>query len=199
MNMDVLNSNDYSRGFADGQKDAEAQKDPNYIRMGHSLKFAIHGSSALDSYARGYNDGYREAMRKSIVQKVEVVNTPKDKESPNTDSISYSRVINHQTSSGSMSIQSIELQIEALEKMEQLLRVTIEDLLSRMKLYNDQVNALVEDGLPIEVLDQYNENYLEANSQKLRSLTEEMEEEDIKYIHDTIAKLKDIDIIITRN
>lgn len=195
MNMDVLNSNDYNRGFADGQKDAEAQKDPNYIRMGHSLKFAIHGSSALDSYTRGYNDGYREAMRKSIVQKVEVVNTPNDKGSPNSGSIKDNRVINHQTSSGSMSnIQSFELQIEALQKMEQLLRGTIEDLLSRMKLYDDQVHALLEEGLPIEFLNQYDENYLEVNSQNLRSLTEEMEESDIKYIHDTIAKLEEMDI-----
>lgn len=191
--MDVLNSNDYRRGFADGQKDAEAQKDPNYIRMGLSLKFAIHGSPALDSYARGYNDGYREAMRKSIVQKVEVVNTPNDKESPNIGNITGNRVFNHQTSSGNMnSIQSIELQIEALEKMEQLLRGTIEDLRSRMKLYNDQVDALVEEGLLIECRDQYKEDYLDANNQKLRSLTDEMEEADIKYIHDTIAKLQEI-------
>ena len=193
--MDVLNSNDYRRGFADGQKDAEANKDPNYIRMGLSLKYVIHGSPALESYARGYNDGYREAMRKSIVQKVEVVNTPKDKESPNTGSIKDNRVINHQTSSRSMnSIQSFELQIEALRKMEQLLRGTIEDLLSRMNLYNNQVHALLEEGLPTEFLEQYNEKYLEVNNQRLRSLTEEMEEADIKCIYDTIAKLEDIDI-----
>lgn len=191
--MDALNSNDYRRGFADGQKDAEAGKDPNYIRMGLSWKFVIHGSPALDSYTRGYNDGYREAMRKSIVQKVEVVNTSKDKESPNIGNVTGSRVFNHQTSSGNMSsIQSFELQIEALEKMEQLLRGTIEDLLSRMKSYNEQVDALIEEGLPIEFLDQYKEDYLEGNIQKLMSLTEEMEEADIKFIHDTIAKLEDM-------
>ena len=168
--------------------------------MGLSLKFAIHGSPALDSYTKGYNDGYREAMRKSIVQKVEVVDTPKDKETPKTGIITENRVFNHQTSSGSMnSIQSLELQKEALRKMEQLLHVTIEDLLSRMNLYKDQVDALLEEGLPVEFLDQYKENYLGANSQKLRSLTEEMEDADIKYIRDTIEKLEDIDIIISRN
>lgn len=191
--MDILNSNDYKRGFADGQKDAEASKDPNYIRMGLSGKFVIHGTASLDSYARGYNDGYREAMRKSIVQKVEVVNTSTDKDSTNARNVTANRVINHQLTSGNMSnLQSIELQIDALEKMEQLLLNTIEDLRSRMQTYNEKATALLEEGLPVEILKEYEDDFLQPNNQRLKSLTEEMENNDLKYIRDSISHLNEL-------
>lgn len=179
--MGILNNNDYRRGFADGKKDAESGKDPNYIRMGLSGKFVIHGSAALDSYARGYNDGYRETMRKSIVQKVEVVNKP-----ANTS-------INHQITSGNMdNIQRLEIQIDALRKLEHLQLETIEELNSRMQMFDDRASSLLEDGLPVEIMDKYQENYLQPAKQKIRSITDEMQDADLKYIRETISRLEDL-------
>ena len=186
MTMGILNSNDYRRGFADGQKDAEARKDPNYIRMGLSGKFVIHGSAALESYTRGYNDGYRETMRKSIVQKVEVVNTP-----TNT-------AINHQTTSGSMdNVQRLEIQIDALRKLEHLLHETIEELNSRMQTFDNRASSLLEDGLPVEIMDKYQENYLQPAKLKIRSITDEMQDADLKYIRETISRLEDLMDLVT--
>ena len=61
----IFNSDDYNRGFADGRKDAEEGKDRDCVKAGFSLKYAINGSDSLDSYIEGYNDGYKETIRKS--------------------------------------------------------------------------------------------------------------------------------------
>lgn len=181
--MGILNSNDYKRGFADGKKDAESGKDPNYLRMGQSMKFAIHGTSSLDSYTRGYNDAYREVMRKSVVQKVEIVT-----------------IINHQTSIGNMeNSQRIELQLEALRQLEQFLLNTIEELHARMQTYNDRVSALRSEGLSLEIADNYDANYCIPNNQKLWQLTEQMQNADLIYLRDNIANFEEQLEIARRN
>lgn len=181
--MGILNSNDYKRGFADGKKDAESGKDPNYLRMGLSMKFAIHGTSSLDSYTRGYNDAYREVMRKSVVQKVEIVTN-----------------INHQTSIGNMeNSQRIELQLEALRQLEQFLLNTIEELHARMQTYNDRVSALRSEGLSLEIADNYDANYCIPNNQKLWQLTEQMQNADLIYLRDNIANFEEQLEIARRN
>ena len=182
--MGILNSNDYKRGFADGKKDAESGKDPNYLRMGLSMKFAIHGTSSLDSYTRGYNDAYREVMRKSVVQKVEIV----------------TNIINHQTSIGNMeNSQRIELQLEALRQLEQFLLNTIEELHARMQTYNDRVSALRSEGLSLEIADNYDANYCIPNNQKLWQLTEQMQNTDLIYLRDNIANFEEQLEIARRN
>ena len=72
--MSILNSNDYKRGYDDGYNAGFNGKEKNYVRAGRSLKFAIHGSPAIDSYRDGYNDGYSKGsydrMSKNNPQKV---------------------------------------------------------------------------------------------------------------------------------
>lgn len=179
--MSILNSNDYQRGFADGKKDAEARKEPDYSRMGLSWKFAIHGTHSLDSYTRGYKDAYKEVMQKSIVQKVEIV-PPKTKKQP-----SFNHSTNHQTKSKSMDTQRIELQLEALRQLEQFLLNTIEELHARMQTYNDRVSALRSEGLSLEIADNYDANYCIPNNQKLWQLTESMQNADLQYLRENIA------------
>ena len=64
--MGILNSNDYKRGYDDGYNDALKGKDPNYIKAGASLKFAIHGDKAFDTYVEGYKEGYRNGSRDRV-------------------------------------------------------------------------------------------------------------------------------------
>lgn len=61
--MGIFNSNDYNRGYQDGYRDAISGKDKSYVASGFSLKFALHGDKAIDSYNEGYNEGYRIGMR----------------------------------------------------------------------------------------------------------------------------------------
>ena len=202
--MSVLNSNDYQRGFADGKKDAEARKDPDYSRMGLSMKFVIHGTPALESYTRGYDDGYREVMRKSIVQKVEIVSETSETsttasqtaatgstKSTSRQHTTYTPNTHQQTTSKSMDSQRIELQLEALRQLEQFLIQTIEDLRTRMQTYNDHVSALRSEGLSLEIADNYDENYCIPNNQTLWQLTERMEQADLQYLRHNIAGLEE--------
>jgi|GEM_PF-943755 len=201
---DIFNSNDYRRGFLDGQKDAEAGKDKNFRKMGMSAKFAIYGNKVLDTYIQGYNAGYQEAMRKSIAQKVvleDALTSPSTKSAPSTTStnVSYrsTRNYNPQTinkaqyspSNSNNMTQSLQLQLEKLEQLEQFLCSTIEDLTERMKIYNDRVAALREEGLSIEIADNYEERYCNPDRQLLQRLTENMENADLQYIRRNIEKL----------
>ena len=61
--MGILNSNDYDRGYQDGYKDAVTGKEKSYTASGFSLKFALHGNKAIESYNEGYDEGYRIGMR----------------------------------------------------------------------------------------------------------------------------------------
>lgn len=61
--MSWFNSNDYKRGYEDGLYDAKNNRDKNYNRSGLSMKFAIHGQKALESYCQGYDEGYRIGCR----------------------------------------------------------------------------------------------------------------------------------------
>ena len=61
--MSIFNSNDYNRGHRDGTKDAMNNKDKNYVRSGMSMKFAIHGKKALETYCSGYDEGYRQGCK----------------------------------------------------------------------------------------------------------------------------------------
>ncbi|MBO7595671.1 MAG: hypothetical protein J6T70_01340 [Bacteroidales bacterium] len=58
--MGILNSNDYQRGYKDGYNDGKNGRDKNYSRGGMSLKYAIHGNRAYETYCEGYNEGYRK-------------------------------------------------------------------------------------------------------------------------------------------
>ena len=64
----MFNSDNYKRGYQDGEKDAIAGKDRDYSRAGMSTDFWLRGHEAsqraLDSYCEGYNEGYRIGMRK---------------------------------------------------------------------------------------------------------------------------------------
>ena len=199
----ITNGNDYQRGFKDGQKDAEASKDPNYSRMGLSWKYVLHGTIALDSYTRGYQDGYRETMRKNVVQRVEIVAPPTALDTPSigttgSTGITSSRTksnngttINHKTSFGNMG-QSIQLQIEALEQLQQFLLETIAEIDELRQRYTERVNVLREEGLSVEIADYYNDEYCTPNSTVLSRLTERIQEEDLPYIREEIQRFEDL-------
>ena len=56
--MSIWNSDDSKRGASDGAKDFKAGKDKNLRRMGSSLKAAVYGEDATDSYAKAYHKAY---------------------------------------------------------------------------------------------------------------------------------------------
>ena len=62
--MSIFNPNDYQRGHRDGSQDAKNGKDKNYVKGGMSMKYAIYGKKAFDTYRDGYNEGYRQGCKR---------------------------------------------------------------------------------------------------------------------------------------
>ena len=76
--------------------------------------------------------------------------------------------------------------------MESLLLRTTENLRSVMQQYLDGANAILEEGLPEEFFDEFNENFIEPASRSLTRLVDEMEDTDLKRIQGTKSALEDI-------
>jgi len=62
--MSILSSDDSQRGAKDGSTHAKAGKDKNLRGMGNSLKFAVWGNDAADSYAKAYYKAYDGELAK---------------------------------------------------------------------------------------------------------------------------------------
>lgn len=189
---DLFNSNDYQRGFADGKKDAELKNDKNYIRSGMSLKFAVHGSHAIDTYNKGYNDGYEQLVKSQIPQKVELVTPASVKE----EKVVTEKSMNFQKSNFNINknfskMQSLETQLEALHQLRSFLNEFKEELRAKMQIYNEKVNSLRENALSREIATNYDNSYCVPNNQKLWQLIEIMEQADMKYINENIAKTEE--------
>ncbi len=56
--FNLLNPDQSTKAYSDGEKDALAGKDRNYIRMAASPKTLLHGNAAMDSYKSDYDKGY---------------------------------------------------------------------------------------------------------------------------------------------
>lgn len=72
--MGLLNSNDYNRGYQNGYSDAMAGKEKSYTASGFSLKFALHGSKAIESYNE---KGTMRVTAWVCVTDVDLANNPK--------------------------------------------------------------------------------------------------------------------------
>ena len=104
--MSIFNSNDYKRGYEDGYTAGFGGKDKDFIRSGMSMKFAIYGGKAIDSYNQGYNEGYKKGIEDRLSKpkpqtvnietdntaKSPVINTKNTKHSKNSYSNHYSTV-----------------------------------------------------------------------------------------------------------
>lgn len=219
MTLDLFNYRDYQRGFDDGKKDAEAGKEAQYLQMGQSIKYVLYGDKSLKTYIEGYNDAYRQTMLNSIPQKIEISQKEETSQLQKEDTISSHRIsysqsekkntqvtkkistntfINH-TISTTMDTQRIDLQLNALRALEQFLNQTIDSLRECMRLYNDRVGALREDGLTYEIAQYYDENYCIPHNQQLWQLAESMEESDLVYLRENIKKFEELQEIASTN
>lgn len=188
---DLFNSNDYQRGFIDGKKAAELKNDKNFIRSGMSLKFAVHGSHAIDTYNKGYNDGYEQFLKSQISQKVEFVTPAKEETVVTEKSTSFQKSSFNINNKNFSKMQSLETQLEALHQLRSFLNEFKEELRAKMQIYNEKVNSLRENALSREIATNYDSSYCVPNNQKLWQLIEIMEQADMKYINENIAKTEE--------
>ena len=178
---DILNSNDYKRGFADGKNDAKLKNDKNYIRSGMSLKFAIHGSHAIDTYNKGYNDGYETAMKAKLASEVSQTQPIK------TEIINSNNNIN----SVSMSRQtSFSYQIELAEGLKSYLHGFQDRLGAVAQNYKAKGNELHDANMMDETFEDFAQNYIEVTVQKIQELINQINECDIPFVEKYIDYLE---------
>jgi hypothetical protein len=182
--MSFLTGNDYKRGFESGYNDAFNGKDKWNLRanfvMGWSLKFAIHGNIALDTFAQGYNDGYYEGIKvKNAIHKVELTNS--------TENIILKNNTNKLNLKTNSMTQNYEQQLQALIELQSFLTQFKEDLKTRMSIYNDRVHNLRNSGLTIQIADNYDANYCIPNQQMIFRLIQEIEQKDTPFVNENIS------------
>ena len=178
---DILNSNDYKRGFEDGKTAAMAGKDKNYIRSGMSLKFAIHGSHAIDTYNKGYNDGYETAMKVKLASEVSQTQPIR------TEIINNNNNLN---STGMARQTSFSYQIELAEGLKSYLHNFQDRLGAVAQNYRDKGNQLHDAGMMDEKFDTFTQNYLEVTISKIQELINQINECDIPFVERYIDYLE---------
>ena len=166
----IFNSNDYDRGFKDGHEDGFAGREKNYLRMGKSLKFAIHGPQALNTYTEGYNAGYFVGISERHVKK------------DNT-------TINKTISVSAMQI-GIDGQIELLDQMKSFLTNVNAQFEEAIKTQSNFLDGLESEGLDLKILDRL-QDFLSEKRDKLNNLISIISDEEIPYVEQIITHLEE--------
>ena len=177
---DILNSNDYKRGFDDGKAAAMAGKDKNFIRSGLSLKFAIHGSPAIDSYNKGYHDGYETAMKAKLASEVS------QKQPIKTEIINS----NNKNSTSMARQTSFSYQIELAEGLKSYLHGFQDRLGAAAQNYQSKGNELHDANMMDETFEDFAQNYIEVTVQKIQELINQINECDIPFVEKYIDYLE---------
>ena len=175
---DILNSNDYKRGFDDGKADAMAEKDKNYNRSGMSLKFAIHGSPAIDTYNKGYNAGYETAIKSKLTSEVSQTQPIR------TEIINNSN--NHKINS--KMADSKEFQLELAEDLKSYLHGFQERLGIIADKYKNKYENL-GNVMITEFHEEFSENY-ENTIKIISDLVEHINDNDIPHVEKYINWLE---------
>ena len=189
--MTILNSNDYKRGHEDGYNDGFNKIDKRYFKSGLSLKFAIHGSKAIDTYNQGYNSGYekgsydRLSKEKPQTVKVEI---PKQE----TNKTNYSTFNNNSNFISMATIQQYELQRDKLVELTQFLNSFKEDINQRMMEYKQRVQQMYETGLPENVVKNFEMLHIPETQQLVNSINQVIDDKSIPLAMQNIELMENL-------
>lgn len=176
--MSILNSNDYKRGFNDGYQDGFDGRDKRFFKSGLSLKFAIHGSTAIDTYNQGYNAGYEKGcydrLSKEKPQTVKI-------ETPNqeTNKTIFSTFNNNSNSINMATIVQYESQRDKLVELTQFLNAFKEDINDKMREYQLRVQQMYETGLPENVAANFERLHIPETNHFVMNINQVIEEKSI--------------------
>ena len=182
--MSILNSNDYKRGNDDGYRDGFQGVDKRYFKSGLSLKFALHGSKAIDTYNQGYNIGYEKGCYDRL-----------SKPEPQTIK-QESQNINKQTNTFSNNLKSsnmqrgIDGQIDLLQQMKDFLSNLTEQFEEITKTQEGFIRGLDSEGIDVKLLQRFEDEFNE-NKSKIQNLISAIDNEQIPYTEQVIRHLED--------
>ena len=183
----ILNSNDYKRGYEEGSAAGISGKEKNYIRMGLSMKFAIHGHNALTTYSNGYSEGYRKGIEdrhsKSQPQKVEILTSIRDSYNPDGNKT----IINtYKTSKGMASIQDYQIQLEQLNELVSFLNQFKEEMSDKLNEYIRRIEVLRENGLAIQTAQRFEVEHIAETGNLIRQIQQLIEDRSIPFTYQNI-------------
>ncbi|MBN2892437.1 MAG: hypothetical protein JXL97_11265 [Bacteroidales bacterium] len=90
-----------------------------------------------------------------------------------------------------MDNQSLLLQHRALIEFEQFLQKFQYQINNDLKYYNDKIQQLRMDGVPVEVCEKYQNHYAQPKVVKLNGLIQQIAEKDLKYVNKVTQKITD--------
>ena len=195
--MDIFNSNDYKRGYDDGYSAGSSGMDKDFSHSGISMKFAIHGGKAIDTYNQGYNDGYRKGIEdrhsKERPQKVEMVSDAIKERQISTSSYSNAKY-NYSTTNinfGTMAqIQQYQVQLQKLEEMVSFLRAFEEQMEQNLNGYRARVQLMYETGMPEEVMRRFESDHIPATANLISQIRMLVDETIIPYTNNQIEIIR---------
>jgi hypothetical protein len=199
--MGIFNSNDYKRGYEDGYTAGFGGKDKDFTRSGISMKFAIYGGKAIDSYNQGYNEGYKKGIEdRHSKPKPQTVNIETDAAKPsisNIENTKYSKnsYSNHystvNTNSEIMaSIQQYQVQLMKLEEMVSFLNMFKEQMEQNLNGYKARVQQMYETGMPEEVMRRFESDHIPETANLITQIKMLMDDRIIPYTNTQIEIIR---------
>lgn len=189
--MSILNSNDYKRGFNNGYQDGFNNRDKRFFKSGMSLKFAIHGSKAIDTYNQGYNAGHEKGcydrVSKDKPQTVKI-QTPKQ-EIPKTNFTTFNNNQNYTTMG---TIQQYQLQREKLMELTQFLNAFKEEINQKMNEYRQRVEIMYETGLPEETTRKFQNIHIAETQQLVNTISQVIDDKSIPFAMQNIELMENL-------
>jgi hypothetical protein len=217
--MSWLNSDAYDKGFNAGKSDAQNGKKRNLLSFKAGLQsvFAFNNNVFQDTYIKGYKEGYRigktlEAADKKFNNKMKdklhrsteknlEYNSSRAEIGPydqnpksvtkleNTTKETQNKIFLTLNKTGSMQ-RGIDGQIDLLEQMKDFLSKLSQQFDEVTKTQENFIRGLDSEGLDFKLLEKF-EDYLEDNRNKIRSLIDGIENEEIPYTNRVIQHLED--------
>lgn len=179
----LFNSNDYKRGKDEGYADGLSGKDMNFIGMGKSMKFVIHGSPALDSYTSGYKAGYSLGSAKRLLDQTDQANATQATSSTTT-AASTSKI------QSIMPLRGIDGQIELLDSMKHFLIQLIEQINETSATNEQFIKQLDSEQLDLKILGTL-EDFLSQTRAKMKDLIAVINDDEIPYVDAMIKYLEE--------
>jgi hypothetical protein len=182
----LFNSNDYKRGFNIGYDDGFNKKNKQFYKSGLSLKFAIHGSTAIDTYNQGYNEGYEKGsydrLSKDKPQKV-IIETKQTVQSNNFQTTKNNSL---------MGTQQYRLQQEKLQELAQFLASFNYDIQSKLNEYKQRVQYMYETGLPEETKLRFEMEHIMETESLVNTISNLIEERSIPFTNQNIELMENL-------
>lgn len=194
----IWNADDSKRGYELGYTDGKSGKPRHNFKAAlkavQSLKVALHGSEALDTFYEGYDAGYKKGIEdrhtKEQPQKVQLVSpTPAPQTTYQLSNNQYSTQKNVNVMP---SLQDYYVQLEQLNELVQFLNQFNEDMSNKLNEYIQRVETLKENGLPVQTANKFNVEHIAETANFIHQIKQLIEDRSLPFTHTNIQITEDL-------